>query len=56
MATTEDEVKKEKHQSLVCAIKRGWESLPSELTIKLVHSINNRISEVSESHDDFILL
>ena len=45
----------ESSQSLVWAIKRKWESLPSELTIQLVHSMNNRISEVIESHGDFIL-
>ena len=42
-------------QSVVSAMKRGWEWLPSELTIKLVHRINNQISEVVESHGDFIL-
>ena len=40
--------------SLVSAIKRQWKSLPSELAVKLVHSMNNRISEVTESHSDFI--
>ena len=42
-------------QLLVSAIKQEWESLPSELTVKLVHSVNNRICEVIESHGDFIL-
>ena len=45
----------ESYQPLVSAIKREWESLPSELTIKLVYSINSQISEVIESHGDFIL-
>ena len=40
------------YQSLISAIKREWESLPSELTITLVHSMNNRVSEVIESHSD----
>ena len=52
MATTQDEFKKEKGRKLFSAIKREWESLPSELTIRLVHSMNNR---VIESHGDFIL-
>ena len=43
------------YQSLVSAIKREWKALPSELAIKLVHSMTNRISEVVESHGDFIL-
>jgi len=43
------------YQSLVSAIKREWKSLPRELAVKLVHSMNNRISEVIESHGDFIL-
>jgi transposase len=43
------------YQSLVSAIKREWKSLPPELAIKLVHSMNNRISEVVESNGDFIL-
>ena len=30
------------------------EVLPSESAVKLVHSMNNRISEVTESHGDFI--
>ena len=57
MATTQDEFKKEKigsYRSLVSAIKRQWKSLPSELAVKLVHSMNNRISEVTKSHSDFI--
>ena len=45
----------ENYQSLISAIKRKWESLSSELTIKLVHSMNNRISEVIGSHSDSIL-
>jgi hypothetical protein len=32
------------YQSFVLAIKRTWKSLPQELAIKLVHSMNNRIS------------
>ena len=55
MATTQDDFKK-KNRSLVSAIKREWKSLPSELTIKLVCSRNNRISEFIESHDNFRLL
>ena len=31
------------YRSLVSAIKREWKSLPSELAIKLVHGMNNRI-------------
>ena len=42
------------YRSLVSAIKRKWKSLPLELAVKLVHSMNNRISEVTESHGDFI--
>ena len=42
------------YRSLVLAIKREWKSLPSQLAVKLVHSMNNRISEVTESHGDFI--
>ena len=42
------------YRSLVSAIKREWKSLPSKLAVKLVHSMNNRISEVTESHGDFI--
>ena len=42
------------YRSLVSAIKREWKSLPLELAVKLVHSMNNRISEVTESHGDFI--
>ena len=45
----------ESYQSLVSMIKQEWESLPSKLTIKLVHNMNNRISEIIESHGDFIL-
>ena len=37
------------YQSLISALKREWKSLPPELTIKLVHSMNNRISEVMET-------
>ena len=54
-ATTHDEFKKE-NQSLIWVIKRQWKSLPLELTLKLVHSMNNRISEVIGSHGNFILL
>ena len=42
------------YRSSVSALKREWKSLPSELDVKLVHSMNNRISEVTESHGDFI--
>ena len=42
------------YRSLTSAIKREWKSLPSEIAVKLVHSMNNRISEVTESHGDFI--
>ena len=45
----------ESYQSLVSAIKREWKSLPLEVTVKLVYSIKNRISEVIESRSDFIL-
>ena len=45
----------ESYQSLVSAIKREWKFLPAELTIKLVHSVHNRISEVIESHGEFLL-
>ena len=40
------------YQSLVSAIKWKWESLPLEL---IVHSMNNRISEVIESRGGFKL-
>ena len=43
------------YQSLVLEIKREWKSLSPELAIKLVHSMNNRISEVIENDGDFIL-
>ena len=58
MVTTQAEFKKDKIescQSLVSVIKREWESLPSELTVKLVHSMNNRISEMIGSHGNFML-
>ena len=42
------------YRPLVSAIKRECKSLPSELAVNLVHSMNNRISEVTESHGDFI--
>ena len=42
------------YRSLVSTIKREWKSLPSELAVNLLHSMNNRISEVTESHGDFI--
>ena len=45
----------ESYQSLISVIKREYESLTSELTIKLVHNMNNRICEVIESHGDFVL-
>ena len=45
----------ESYQSLISVIKQKWESLSSELTVKLVHSMNYRISEVIENHGDFIL-
>ena len=45
----------ESYQAFVSTIKREWEFLPLELTFKLVHSINNRISEVAGSHSDCIL-
>ena len=44
------------YRPLVLAIKREWKSLPSELAVELVHSMNNRISEVSESHGDFVFI
>jgi len=44
------------YQSLFSAIKREWKSLPPELAIELVHSMNNRIPEVIENDGDFILL
>jgi hypothetical protein len=43
------------YQSLVSAIKREWKSLSPELAVKLVHSMNNRLSEVIENDGDFIL-
>ena len=43
------------YQSSVSVIKHEWESLSPELIIKLVHSMNNRISEVIESHGEFLL-
>ena len=45
----------ESYRSFVSAIKREWKSLLSGLTIKFIHSMNKRISEVIESHGDFIL-
>ena len=42
------------YRSLVSTIKREWKSLPSELAVKLVQTMNNRIFEVTESHGDFI--
>ena len=42
-------------QSLISAIKQEWKSLPLDLATKLVYSMNNRISEVIKSDDDFIL-
>jgi hypothetical protein len=58
VATLEDEIEKKKlhnFESLVSAIKREWKALPQELAIKLVHSMQNRISEVVENEGDFIL-
>ena len=43
------------YESMVSVIKRKWKALPPELAIKLVYSMENRISEVVESHGDFIL-
>lgn len=43
------------YQSLVSAIKREWKSLSPELAGKLVHSMDNRLSEVIENDGDFIL-
>jgi hypothetical protein len=43
------------YESLVSAIKREWKTLRQELSIKLAHSMKNRISEVVESNGDFIL-
>jgi hypothetical protein len=58
VATLEDEIEKKNfttYESLVSAIKREWKALPQELAIKLVHSMQNRISEVVENEGDFIL-
>ena len=44
------------YQSLVSAIKKEWKSSSSELSIKLAHSLNNRISEVIDNDGDFVLL
>ena len=43
------------YESLVSAIKREWKTLSQELAVKLVHSMENRISDVVESKGDFIL-
>lgn len=43
------------YESLVSAIKQEWKSLSSELAVKLVHSMNHRLSEVIENAGDFIL-
>ena len=43
------------YQSLVSAIKQEWKALPNDLSLNLIHSMKNRIFEVIESHDDFIL-
>ena len=43
------------YQSLVSAIKQEWKAQPKDLSLNLIHSMENRIFEVIESHDDFIL-
>ena len=43
------------YQSLVSVIKHECKALPRELVLKLVRGMENRISEVVESHGDFTL-
>ena len=43
------------YQSLVSVIKQEWKALPKDLSLNLIHSMENRIFEVIESHGDFIL-
>ena len=42
-------------RSLICAIKVEWESLAEDSATTLIHSMNNRISQVIKSDSDFIL-
>jgi hypothetical protein len=35
--------------------QHGWKSLLPELAMKLVHSMNKRISEIAESNGDLIV-
>ena len=42
-------------QSLICSIKWEWKSLEPTLTATLVHSMDNRISQVIKSGGNFIL-
>ena len=58
LAASQDEIKKKNftaRQSLLCAIKREWKSSAPNLTTTLVHSINNRVSQIIKSDGDFIL-
>ena len=42
-------------QSLISAIKQEWKSLPLDLSTKLVHRMNNQISQVITNDGDFML-
>ena len=55
MANTQDKFTTEKDQKLSIFSFDDKARMEEELTLKLVHSINNRTSEVIESHSDFIL-
>ena len=58
LPASQDEIKKKKLtncQSLVCEIKREWKSFATDLATTLVRRMNNRISQVIKSDDDFIL-
>ena len=59
LTASQDEINKKKKiftscHSLISAIKREWKSLTPDLATTLVHSMNNRISEVIKSDGDFI--
>jgi len=43
------------YRSLVAAINREWKALPKELAGRLSATMKNRVSEVIDRNEDFIL-
>ena len=43
------------YKALVSAIKKEWKNFPKDLTINLVRSMENRISDVISNKGDFIM-